>query len=249
VPHEFEVREEITLDATPAQVWEAIATGPGIDSWFLGHNEVEPGEGGTVRWTMPGMPEPIPSTITAWEPGRHFAYRGAPNPDGTFMAFEYLIQGRDDGSTVLRFVHNGFLGDDWETEYDALKKGDRMYLQKLAIYVKHFPGRTATYTMFAPGPQVPDEAASWSAFQRAFGVSGTVREGDKAQLSVEGLPAEEGVVEIAREPDFLGVRTADGLHVLIHGYDGTVVAEYAGFGAGDGKAIEAGWQSWLASLA
>jgi hypothetical protein len=30
-------------------VWEAIATGPGLDSWFMGRNEVEPREGGTVR--------------------------------------------------------------------------------------------------------------------------------------------------------------------------------------------------------
>ena len=30
------------------------------------------------------------------------------------MAFEYLIEGRDGGSTVLRLVHSGMLGDDWE---------------------------------------------------------------------------------------------------------------------------------------
>jgi uncharacterized protein YndB with AHSA1/START domain len=34
--HEFEIREEIALDATPEQVWEAIASGPGMDSWFMG---------------------------------------------------------------------------------------------------------------------------------------------------------------------------------------------------------------------
>jgi hypothetical protein len=50
------------------------------------------------------------------------------------------------------------LGDDWEAEYDALKEGDGMYLQKLAVYLKHFPGRTSTYNLFAPGPQVADAA-------------------------------------------------------------------------------------------
>ena len=29
--HPFEVRKDIEVDATPEQVWEAIATGPGID--------------------------------------------------------------------------------------------------------------------------------------------------------------------------------------------------------------------------
>ena len=33
--HPFEVTAEITVEATPEQVWDAIATGPGIDSWFM----------------------------------------------------------------------------------------------------------------------------------------------------------------------------------------------------------------------
>ena len=48
MPHEFEVRKEVTLDATPDEVWDLIATGPGIDTWFMGHNEVEPREGGVA---------------------------------------------------------------------------------------------------------------------------------------------------------------------------------------------------------
>jgi uncharacterized protein YndB with AHSA1/START domain len=39
----FENHQEVELDASPEQVWEAIATGPGIDSWFMGRNEVEQG--------------------------------------------------------------------------------------------------------------------------------------------------------------------------------------------------------------
>ena len=34
---------------------------------------------------------------------------------------------------MLRLVNSGFLaGDDWEAEYDALRKGDPMYLRSLA---------------------------------------------------------------------------------------------------------------------
>jgi uncharacterized protein YndB with AHSA1/START domain len=43
--HPFEIRNEIEVDATPEEVWEAIATGPGVDSWFMGRNEVEPRQG------------------------------------------------------------------------------------------------------------------------------------------------------------------------------------------------------------
>ena len=49
MPREFELPNELTVDATPDEVWAAIATGPGLDSWFMGRNDLEPGEGGTVR--------------------------------------------------------------------------------------------------------------------------------------------------------------------------------------------------------
>jgi uncharacterized protein YndB with AHSA1/START domain len=246
MPHEFEVREEITLDATPEQVWEAIATGPGIDSWFMGRNEIEPRLGGKVTMSLPGFS--MESRVTAWEPGRRLATRGEENPDGTFMAFEYLIEGREGGSTVLRFVHNGFLGDDWEAEYDALKVGDRMYLLKLAQYVKYFPGRTATYAMFAPGPQVPVSDRVWSAYASALGLSdiGTVAEGDRVRIAIDGLPPTDGVVAFVNLPIYLGVRTDDGLYTFMHGFqDGTVVEHHNFSKDVDSKQIEQSWQSWI----
>jgi len=152
--HEFRLDKELDVAATPEQVWAAIATGPGLDSWFMGRNVIESGEGGRTQLTMLGQTES--STITAWEPGRRFATRGDDGPGGTFMAFEYLIEARDQGSTLLRLVHNGMLDDDWESQYDSLSKGDGMYLRKLATYLAHFPGRTATHSTFLPGPKVLD---------------------------------------------------------------------------------------------
>jgi Uncharacterized conserved protein len=65
MPREFELRKEVALDATPEQVWEAIATGPGITAWFMPH-EVEPGVGGVVRLRLGEYAQE--STITTWEP-------------------------------------------------------------------------------------------------------------------------------------------------------------------------------------
>lgn len=245
MPHEFEVREELTIDATPEQVWDAIATGPGMDAWFMGTSTVEPGVGGTIRQAMPGWNSE--STITAWEPGKHLAYRSAANPDGTFMAFESIIEGRDGGSTVLRFVHNGFLGDeDWETEYDALRNGDRMYLEKLALYVEHFAGLRSTYNLFALGSPVDGDRA-WAAYRSALGLGETVAVGDKARVAVDGLEPIDGVVEFARLPWWVGVRTEDGFYSLMWGHQDTPVLEYSAFNADvDGSRIEQAWQTWLA---
>jgi hypothetical protein len=212
----------------------------------MGRNEIEPREGGAVRQTMGSFTQE--ATVTAWEPGRHLAFRSEENPDdGTFMAFEYLIEGRGGGSTVLRLVHSGILGDDWEEQYDALGEGDFMYLRKLAAYLKHFPGRSATYNMFLPGPQVAGTEHVWSAFTEVFGVAETVAAGDRGRLAVGGLEPVAVVVEFAERPIYLGVRTADGLYTFIHGYRDMVVAEYHNFSPDvDEKDIEQAWQAWLA---
>ena len=83
---QFELTNEITIDATTEQVWEAIATGPGIDSWFMGHSAVAPRTGGKTRFEMFGQVSE--ATITAFEPGRRFAYPGAAGADGGFLVLE-----------------------------------------------------------------------------------------------------------------------------------------------------------------
>ena len=242
--HEFKFEMELELDATPEQVWEAISTGPGIDSWFMGHTEIEPRVDGKVRWTLGDMTGD--STVTAWEPARHLAYRGDANPDGTFMAFEYLIEGRDGGTTVVRLVHSGFLGDDWEAEYDALSKGNPMYLQKLATYVKYFTGKASTHNIFAPGPEVAEDKA-WATFERALGLTGTPAVGDKVRFAIEGLAPVDGVVEFAGLPTFAGVRSEDGIYTFMAAM-GVVHFENHSFSDDiDHEAAERAVQSWLAT--
>ncbi|MFL6078096.1 MAG: SRPBCC domain-containing protein [Mycobacteriales bacterium] len=245
--HEFEVREEIVLAASPDQVWDAIATGPGVDSWFIGRNEIEPGVGGTARNNCAGFE--MESTITAWEPGKRLAMRSEPGPDGAFMAFEYLIEARDGGSTVLRFAHSGILTGDWSDEYDALKVGDRIYLENLALYLKYFPGRTATVSLFVPGPQVADADAAWSAFRRAFGLpeaGGEVSTGDTGRIAIDGIAPTDATVEIVHHPSFLGARTRDALYLLVHGYENSIVAQVYGFAEdADEGAVESALQAWL----
>lgn len=245
--HEFEVRDEIEVAGTPEQVWRAIATGPGVDSWFMGRTEIEPGQGGT--FTMAMMGETMSSTITAWEPGKHFAYTSPVSPDGTFMAFEYLLEGRDGGTTVLRFVHSGVLGDNWEDEYDAIGKGDRMYMRKLATYVRYFAGRTSSVNLLIDGPQVPGAGRVWQAFTNALGASGQVTEGSAVRIAVDGLPATEGTVAAVNPNVYVVVRTDDGMHTFLHGFMDTVVVEYHGYAADgpDKDTAEKAWRSWLAA--
>jgi len=246
--HAFELHKEIELAATPEQVWEAIATGPGMDAWFMGRNEIEARQGGTTSLTMAGQTET--ATITAYEPGERFGSRTAEGDDGAFMAFEYLIEGRDGGGTVLRLVQSGVLTGDWETEYEAMKTGWDMYLHTLGEYLSHFAGRTAdVVSAFRPGADAPE---AWAAVRSELGLGDKVAVGDAVRFQIEGLAPAEGVVDYVDMPTFLGVRTGDGLYRFIHsGADrgNVLVVGHHLFGGAEGEPAEQAWQSWLNGLA
>lgn len=238
--HPFDLTQRLDLAATPDEVWDAIATGPGMDAWFMGRTEVEGGAGGEVRFTMGGRTQR--STITAFEPGSRFATVEDTAPDGRFMAFEYLIEGREGGSTTLRIVQSGMLGDDWESEFEAMKAGWPMYLATLAEYLGHFTGRRAVSTVTAFRPGAGDETAVWKAVTAAFGLPASPAVGDAVRLP----DGSAGTVFAVALPTYLGVRTAEGLFRFLHtGPDrGDVfVLGHQLFAPGDRQAA---WDAWLA---
>ncbi|NUR57994.1 MAG: SRPBCC domain-containing protein [Catenulispora sp.] len=241
--HPFEIELEVTLPADPERVWEAIATGPGIDSWFMGRNDVEPRVGGTAAMDTGGFREQ--AVVTAYEPGTRFASRTPTADDGRFMAFEYLLEGRDGGSTVLRVVHSGMLGDDWQDEYDALRGGWPFHLNTLREYLEHFPGRVAE-PVFAmvpasgrPTPQIRSLLAA------ALSLPALISVGDTANGGPEGLPVVDGEVVWADGERF-GLRTADGLYTFHHG-SGMAAMFHHLFGPST-DAAEGAWQRWLTGV-
>ena len=243
--HGFEIARDVEVDASPEQVWEAIATGPGWDSWFMGRNEIEPGEGGRVRWSIGGFT--AESTVTAWDPPRHFVSTGTEGPDGSMHQFDYRIDEREGGGSTIRYVHSGMLGGDWEAEYEAMSEGDPMYLAKLAEYVTYFSGRFAT-PIDAHGPNAPDRERALDTFRRALGLPGPVAEGEQAHLTPEGLAPIDGVIDHV-SPSFLGVRSSDALYRFIYGFDGTTMVGHHLFAGGvDQRRTEEAWASWLANV-
>ncbi len=81
--HPFEVTGEIALDATPEEVWDAIATGPGIDAWFMGHNEVGPARAAATAMTMGGHTERATDHRVGAERPPRLHRRGGPTAPST----------------------------------------------------------------------------------------------------------------------------------------------------------------------
>ncbi len=169
----FEQREEAEVPATPGEVWAAIATGPGIDSWFMGRNEVTADAVRTVFGEY--TPE---LEITERDPARRFAYRSGQAPDGRYIAYEFLIEGRAGGSTLLRTVTSGFLpGEDWAEEFEAMTLGGELYFRTLVEYLTHFAGRLAT-PVTAFGPPGTSWSRDRSLLCRALGLTDDAKPGD-----------------------------------------------------------------------
>jgi uncharacterized protein YndB with AHSA1/START domain len=247
---ERRLEKHVELDATPDEVWQAIATGPGIATWFVPH-EVEPRPGGTVEQDYGGG-FTTRGRVTAWEPGRRFAYGAFAEPeDGRpDYAYEFLVEGRDGGGTVLRFVQSGFLdGADWDDEYDSFDAGWSLFFANLRGYLRHFAGlpvRNAVAMSYTAG----SARDIWPVVHRALGLTGHPAVGQAITLTPDGPAPIAGVVDVADE-EFLGVRSEHGLHRIgVEGEDGCGLSAYHYvYGRPvDSAALTADWQRWLEKI-
>ena len=240
--HPFEQHREAEVPAEPDEIWAAIATGPGIDSWFMGRSDVQPGAGGSVR-TVFGEYAPE-LAVTAWDPAHRFSYRSGEAPDGRFIAYEFLIEGRAGGSTVLRTVTSGFLpGDDWTEEFDAMTSGGELYFRTLVEYLCHFAGRFAVpVTAFGP------PGTSWdrdrASLCRGLGLDDPIRRGDRVRTAADEIGPLDGVIYFANA-DTIGIRTQDALYRFLRGFGKPVIAAHHLFADVDAASAQQAWESWL----
>ena len=245
--HAFEGSDERVVDASVEDVWRAVATGPGFDSWFLGRASIEPRVGGSVTVDMGG--DNMDAVVTACEPLRRFAIRGDEDEHGRFVAYEFLIEGRGQASTVLRMTTSGFLpGDDWEDEFDAMTKGTRMFFATLVAYLTHFPGQFAV-PVTASGPPTGDWPATWADLALTLGLTGVPDVGDAALFSDPVLGRIDAVVDL-RTDHALGLRSENALLRFVQGYhSGGIVTAHHLFRADiDAGTVTAQWSDWLSRL-
>ena len=188
--------------------------------------------------------------MTAWEPPTRFASRTSQGEDGAVHAFEYIVEGRDQGSTVVRWVHSGFLGENWEKEYEGLSEGDPMYFDKLRIYLTYFRGRTATpVNVFGPGGARTATRHGSDSTRRSVSRDRSAL-GDRVHLTPDGLPELDGVVDWLSR-DFLGVRTDDGIYRFMHisVFGGpTGVGHHIFVDGLDQAETEGAWEDWLTKV-
>jgi uncharacterized protein YndB with AHSA1/START domain len=164
---------EVEVPGTPEEVWQAVATGPGVSSWFV-PTEIEEQEGRPVAVTStfgPGMDSR--ATVTAWDPPRRFAAEsGGLGPDAPPLATEWVVEARSGGVCVVRVVHSLFAStDDWDGQLESIESGWPAFFRILRLYLEHFRGRPCSPLQlmgFAAGP----ESEAWQALAVSLALAG-----------------------------------------------------------------------------
>lgn len=198
--HDRVIDLSVEVPGTPEQVWEAIATGPGITSWFIPH-EVEGREGGAVRMDFGPAFGEMTAAVTVWEPPHRVVFD---SEGDQALAHEWLVEARDGSSCVVRLVVSGFgAGAGWDAQYDGLSNGWQIFLHNLRLHLTHFTGqrgRAIIPTRMTAGPK----DAAFSRLCDAVGLPDDLHEGDRVQAAGPGVPALSGIVE--------GVQVTDVTH-------------------------------------
>jgi uncharacterized protein YndB with AHSA1/START domain len=188
------VQVEVEVPGTPEEVWQAIATGPGISSWFVpAQFEERDGKPVAVKLNFgPGMESS--SLVTAWDPPRRFAAE-APGwvPGSPVIADEWTVEARGGGMCVVRIVHSLFAStDDWDNQIEGTESGWPGYFRILRIYLTHFRGQRSAMMQWM-APAAGTEAEAWGTLTGALGLKGASV--GQRWTTPAGVPQLSGVVE------------------------------------------------------
>ncbi|AIE86699.1 SRPBCC family protein [Fimbriimonas ginsengisoli] len=250
------VQVEVEVPGSPEEVWQAIATGPGISSWFV-PAKIEERVGGEISLCFgPGMD--TVSTMAEWDPPRRFvANSEGMSPGAPAVADEWTVEAKSGGTCVVRVVHSWFAStDEWDGQFEAIEQGWGTFFQILRLVLTRFPGQpSASFeaSAVAPGPI----SSTWEKFAGPLGVANaTVGQqvsagsdapsfsGEVATMGPEDAP---GSLVLVREPaqgicNLFAMPMGDQVYLSIRFY---LFGEGADTAAAE---AEPEWARWLADL-
>lgn len=163
---------ETEVPGTPEEVWQAIATGPGLTAWFVPSQVEEHAKGSMVMDFGPGMESK--AEIQEWQPPHRFTAENAEGmaPGAPPMATEWTIEAKGGGTCRVRVVHSWFAStDDWDKQFESVEKGWPAFFRILHRYLTHFRGQSCTQMQlmaFTPGTK----ETIWDALARPLGLAG-----------------------------------------------------------------------------
>lgn len=249
---------EYLVPGTPEQVWQAIATGPGMRAWFT-PTTVEERVGGAIEFDFGEGMGTSRGVVTQWQPPMRFGYEEHDwSGEAPPLATEVVVTSHSGDRCVVRMVHSLFTDrDDWDDEIEGFETGWAGFFEVLRVYLSHFAGQPAV-NVHVMTTHSGDLTHGWSALSSALGISG-VDVGGRYE-SPSGAPALVGVMariqQDSRIRDVMVRLTEPMPGIAVVGScevgDRTMLMVsiyFYGEAAGDTAASEQPkWQAWMAQL-
>jgi uncharacterized protein YndB with AHSA1/START domain len=193
----------IEVPGTPEEVWAAVATGPGITSWFV-PTEVEPRAGGVAVMDFGPYGKESAAVKVYDAPHRFLGEAPSGRDDGSFMATEWLVEARDGGTCIVRLVNSGFgVGAEFDADFDGMTNGWKLFMENLRLHLTYFRGEAGQAIL--PMATVPGaNAEAWTRLCSTLGVAPDLVVGDRFETSGEGVPRLTGEVHHAQQGEAVG---------------------------------------------
>ncbi len=233
-------------------VWRAVASGPGISSWYVPH-EVEEKQGGRAQASFGPEPEmQIAGRVAVWEPPNRVVFDGGEEVVG--LSFEWTVQAHDNNTCTVRLHNAGFTEKD--EQYAAMVEGWKLFMSNLQLHLKHFPNQNATAAL--PMVMWPVTAeVGWQILTEGLGIYELPKEGDQLTIATDPNTDVTGTV-IATGPRkivLLVEHPAPGTAFLTsEGSGGMAMVSiwmylYGSNRTSLAKHYDACWRDWLAKVA
>ena len=183
---------EIEVPGSPQEVWRAVATGPGISSWYVPHS-VEERQGGAATASFGPEPEmQVAGRVAAWEPPRRILFDGGEGVEG--LSFEWSVDPGPGGACTVRLRSAGFgPGEEGDALCEGMTEGWQLFLLNLRLHLEHFRGRSARAALPTATWEGPRQE-TWSRLTEALGIPPAPAAGERIAVSAPGTPALAGTV-------------------------------------------------------
>ncbi len=246
---ERSVEAEAEVPGSPEDVWRAIATGPGISSWFVPSTVDGRVNGRATANFGPGMDSV--ATITHWDPPRRYVAETVEEPGA--VATEWIVEARSGGTCIVRVVHRWFAStDNWDDQFEGHTYGWAAFFRILRQYLTHFAGQECSAVPLAAVSPAP-VADTWRALTGGLLLNPDTRRAS----SIEPLPDLAGEI-VHRGPESYPElllrldRPSAGLaHMFVMSMCGPTLLTirfylYGPGGAAAAAPVQRAWEHWLA---
>ncbi len=193
------VRVDVEVRGSAEEVWDAIATGPGISSWFVPTEiELDP-DGRPSRLEVHfGSGMDSEAMVTAWDPPLRFVAESEDFvPGGPPVSTMWTVEPLDNNSCTVRVEHCLFADSD---EYDLYLEGTEVgwpaFFRVLQIYMSDYRGQPcALVEAFA---NTRDSGSAWDRLKDALGLAGATT-GQRVGVPKDAPPL-AGTVDLVGGP-------------------------------------------------